>query len=77
MTEIDFGYYLIWVHLLAWHTLQSYDLSKVDQKTIGVFINRIKQKKYFQREELVVGQCRADHRRAFICEDRRQACREG
>ena len=47
MTEIDFGYYLVWVHLLAWHTLQAYDLSKADRKAIGVFINRIKQKMYF------------------------------
>jgi len=49
MTENDFVYYLIWVHLLAWHTLQAYDLSKADQKTTGVFINRIKRKKYFSK----------------------------
>ncbi len=47
MTEIEFGYYLTWVHLLAWHTLQAYDLSKADQKTVGVFISHIKRKKYF------------------------------
>ncbi len=46
MTEIDFGYYLAWVHLLAWHTLQAYDLSKADQKTIGVFIRHTKKKTY-------------------------------
>ena len=32
---------------MAWHTLQAYDLSRADQKSIGVFINHIKRKKYF------------------------------
>ena len=46
MTEIEFGYYLTWVHLLAWHTLQAYDLTNPEQKTIGVFISRVKRKLY-------------------------------
>ncbi len=49
MTETEFGYYLTWVHLLAWHTLQAYDLSKADQKTVGVFISHIKRKAYISR----------------------------
>jgi len=47
MIEVDFGYYLTWVHLLAWHTREAYDLSRADQKTIGVFISDVKRKKYF------------------------------
>ena len=46
MTETEFDYYLTWVHLLAWHTLQAYDLSKVDQKTIGVFFHHTKKGTY-------------------------------
>ena len=46
MTKTEFQYYLTWIHLLAWHTLDACDLSNEARKTLGVFISHIKRAKF-------------------------------
>ena len=46
MTNVDFKYYIHWVHMLAWRTLDNYDLSQDESKAIGAFIGYVKSGKY-------------------------------
>ena len=49
MTKIEFQYYLTWIHLLAWHTLDADGLSTEERKTLGIFISHIKRGAYISK----------------------------
>jgi hypothetical protein len=54
MTKIDFKYYIHWVHMLAWKTLDTGDLSKEERKAIGVFIGNVKKGKYISEKNTLL-----------------------
>lgn len=54
MTKLDYIYYVKWIHMLAWRTQETCELSHEERKAIGVFIGNVKRGTYISEENTLL-----------------------